>query len=255
MRFARMRGLGLLAALLIAGAASAVRAQAPAAAPAPSSRPQAPAPAAATPPAPAAAPASSPSAAPARDDIVNALGHFDGDSNLELDLTALKQKISDRSKMRGKNEPEPAKRPLIVPELKGLPTFNFNIHFDVDTPIILSDSYETVGRIADAMVNAPMLPYMFLIVGHTDSTGRREANVILSQRRADALRDVLVNTFKISAKRLSSLGLGEEQFIDQARPTSPVNLQIQIVTTGKVPDTEPAAPTTTPAKKSAKKKK
>jgi OmpA-OmpF porin, OOP family len=245
MRAPRSPALGLLSALLIACAAPAAHAQAPAA-------PQAPT--AAPPPAPAAAPTE----APARDDIVNALGHYDADSNLELDLTALKQKISDRSKMRGKNEPEPSRRPLIVPELKGLPTFNFNIHFDVDTPIILPDSYETVGRIADAMVKAPMLPYTFLIVGHTDSNGRREANVILSQRRADALRDVLVNTFKISAKRLSSLGLGEEQFIDQARPTSPVNLQIQIVTTGKVPDTEPAAQpaaATAPAKKSAKKKK
>src|ERR1700756_3510943 len=143
--------------------------------------------------------------------------------------------------MVDKTDPDPAKRPPIVPELKGLPTFNFNIHFDVDTPIILPDSYETVGRIADAMVSAPMLPYMFLIVGHTDSNGRREANAILSQRRADALRDVLVNTFKISAKRIQSLGLGEEQFIDQAHPTSPVNQQIQILPLGKVPELAPAA--------------
>jgi len=193
--------------------------------------------------------------APARDDIVNALSKFD--TGPDLDLAALKQKISDRSKMRGKNEPEPAKRPLIVPELKGLPTYNLDIKFDVDTPIILPESYETVGRVADALVNAPLLPYTFLIVGHSDSNGKREANVILSQRRADAIRDVLVNTFKISAKRLQSLGLGEEQFIDQAHPTSPVNLQIQIVTIGKVPETEPAAqPAATPAaKKSAKKKK
>ena len=195
-------------------------------------------------------------AAPSRDDIVNTLDKFD--TAPELDLPALKQKISDRSKMRGKNEPEPSKRPLIVPELKGLPTVNLAIQFDVDTPIILPESYETVGRIADSFVNAPLLPYTFLIVGHSDSNGRREANVILSQRRADAIRDVLVNTFKISAKRIQSLGLGEEQFIDQAHPTSPVNLQIQIVTIGKVPDTEtPAQPAgATPAtKKSAKKKK
>ena len=192
--------------------------------------------------------------APARDDIVNALRKFD--TGPDLDIAALKQKISDRSKMRGKNEPEPAKRPLIVPELKGLPTFNLDIKFDVDTPIILPESYETVGRIADALVNAPLLPYTFLIVGHSDSNGKREANVILSQRRADAIRDVLVNTFKISAKRLQSLGLGEEQFIDQAHPTSPVNLQIQIVTIGKVPETETPAPAATAAaKKSAKKKK
>ena len=192
--------------------------------------------------------------APARDDIVNALSKFE--TGPELDIAALKQKVTERSKMRGKNEPEPAKRPLVVPELKDLPTFNLAIQFDVDTPIILPDSYETIGRLADALVNAPLLPYTFLIVGHTDANGRREANAILSQRRADAIRDVLVNTFKISNKRIQSLGLGEEQFIDQARPTSPVNLQIQVLTLGKVPEQEPAPAAATPAaKKSAKKKK
>lgn len=240
MRPLRLRDLGLLSALLIACAATASYAQAPAAAPPPAS-----------------ATATSASTAPSRDDIVNALAHYDGDGALELDLAALKQKTLEQSRSRSKKEPEPSKRPPVVPELKGLPTFNFNIQFDVDTPIILPVSYETVGRIADAMVNAPMLPYTFLIVGHSDATGKREANVLLSQRRADAVRDVLINTFKISAKRLQSLGLGEEQFIDQAHPTSPVNLQIQIVTTGKVPDEPAAAPVaaTAPAKKSAKKKR
>jgi outer membrane protein OmpA-like peptidoglycan-associated protein len=195
-------------------------------------------------------------AAPARDDIVNALSKFD--TGPELDIPALKQAISDRSKVRSKKEPEANKRPPVVPDIMNLPaTFNVAIAFDVDTPIILPESYETVGRIADAMVNAPMLPYTFLIVGHTESNGNRQANVILSQRRADALRDVLANTFKISAKRLMSLGVGEEQFIDQARPASAVNQQIQIITIGKVPETEapatPAAPAA--AKKGAKKKK
>jgi OmpA-OmpF porin, OOP family len=192
-------------------------------------------------------------AAPARDDIVNALSKFE--SGPELDIPALKQKIIERSRSRAKNEPEPSKRPPIAPELRDFPTFNVAIHFDVDTPIILPESYETVGRIADALVNAPLLPFSFLIVGHSDSTGRREANVILSQRRADALREVLANTFKISAKRIQSLGVGEEQFIDQAHPTSPVNLQIQILTIAKLPEQEPAATPAAAAKKSAKKRR
>ena len=194
-------------------------------------------------------------AAPTRDDIVNTLSKFD--AGPDLDIAALKQTILERSRSRSRKEPPPSKRPLVVPDILDLPTVNLAIQFDVDTPIILPESYETVGRLADALVNAPLLPYTFLIVGHTDSTGKREANVILSQRRADAVRDVLINTFKISAKRLQSLGLGEEQFIDQAHPTSPVNLQIQILTTGKVPDEPAAAPAaaTAPAKKSAKRKK
>jgi OOP family OmpA-OmpF porin len=195
-------------------------------------------------------------AAPARDDIVNTLSKFD--TGPELDIPALKQAISDRSKVRSKKEPEANKRPPIVPDIMNLPgTFNVAIAFDVDTPIILPESYETVGRIADAMVNAPLLPYIFLIVGHTESNGNRPANVILSQRRADAIRDVLSNTFKISSKRLMSLGVGEEQFIDQAHPAAAINQQIQIITIGKVPETEapatPAAPAA--AKKGAKKKK
>ena len=195
------------------------------------------------------------SGAPARDDIVNALNKFDTEP--ELDIPKLKQTISDRSKVRSKKEPEANKRPPIVPDIMNLPgTFNVAISFDVDTPIILPESYETVGRIADAMVNAPLLPYSFLIVGHTESNGNRPANVILSQRRADALRDVLANTFKISSKRLQSLGVGEEQFIDQAHPTSAVNQQIQIITIAKVPETEaPATPAAPPAAKTGAKKK
>lgn len=196
-------------------------------------------------------------AAPARDDIVNALNKFD--TAPELDIPTLKQTITDRSKVRSKKEPEANKRPPIVPEIMNVPgTFNVAISFDVDTPIIQPDSYETVGRIADAMVNAPLLPYSFLIVGHTESNGNRPANVILSQRRADALRDVLANTFKISAKRLQSLGVGEEQFIDQAHPASAVNQQIQIITIAKLPEQseQPAAAApAAPAKKGAKKKK
>ena len=70
----------------------------------------------------------------------------------------------------------------------------------------------------------------------SNSTGRRDHNVFLSQRRADAIRDILVNTFKISAKRLQSVGLGEEQLLDPARPNGPVNAQTQIMTLAKVPE-------------------
>ena len=141
--------------------------------------------------------------------------------------------------------------------VKNLPTFTVSIDFDSDTPVVRPSSYETVGRIADAMVQANLLPYSFLVVGHTSSDGRREANAMLSQRRADAIRDSLVNTFKISSKRIQSLGLGEEQFVDQAHPTSPANLQIQIVTIGKVPEQseQPAAKTAPGAAKKKPKKR
>ena len=200
----------------------------------------------------AAVPASAQNA-PTRDDIVAKLEKYQSD--LELDVPALRQQVTERSKSRGKNEPPPQKRPPIAPDLNKLPAFNVDITFDVDTPIVQPESYQTVGRIADAMVHSSLLPYTFLIVGHIEANGKREANAILSQRRADAIREILVNTFKISAKRIQSVGLGEEQLLDFARPTAPVNNQIQIMTLSKIPESEPAAAATPAAKKQPAKKK
>jgi OOP family OmpA-OmpF porin len=109
-------------------------------------------------------------------------------------------------------------------------------------------------------VNAKLLPYSFLIVSHIESNGKRESNVILSQRRADAIRDILINTFKISPKRIQTVGLGEEQLLDPAHPTASANQQTQVMTTAKMPEQseqparpEPSSPS--PAKKPAKKKR
>src|ERR1044072_1631524 len=121
----------------------------------------------------------------------------------------------ERAKTRIKNNPGPVTRPPIAPDLAKLPAFNAQIQFDADTPIIQPASYQTVGRIADALGHASLLPYTFLLVRHVEAnTKPRGANAVLGQRRADAIRDVLVNTFKISTKRLHPIGLGEEQLLD-----------------------------------------
>ena len=77
--------------------------------------------------------------------------------------------------------------------------------------------------------------------------GRRDHNLILSQRRAESIRDVLVNTFKVSPKRLQALGLGEEQLQDINRPAAPANARVQIMAIGKFETAEPAKPATAAA--------
>lgn len=49
------------------------------------------------------------------------------------------------------------------------------------------------------------------IEGHTDSTGPDDYNMSLSQRRADAVVDVLVNKYGIDRSRLEPKGYGETQ--------------------------------------------
>jgi OmpA-OmpF porin, OOP family len=168
------------------------------------------------------------------------------DTAPEIDAVAVRQQAVER--MKSKATAQPLNRPPLVPELLKLPQITFDVLFDPDSSIIRPGSYRTLGRIADTLTSPALLPYKFLIVGHTESGGRRDFNLTVSQRRADAIRDVLVTTFKVSPKRLHSLGLGEEQLRDAARPTAAANRRIQVVSTGKVP--EPSeTPTAPPAKK------
>jgi len=188
----------------------------------------------------------------ATDDVATKLSKLE--TPLEVNVATLRQEVLERSKLKGKNEPPPQKRPPIAPELNKLPAVNLDIQFDADTPIVKPESYQKLGQLADTLVNSELLGYQFLIVGHIESTGRRDNNVLLSQRRADAIRDILINTFKISSKRLQSVGLGEEQLRDPARPNAPVNNQTQIMTLAKMPENEQPAATAAKGAASAKKK-
>lgn len=167
----------------------------------------------------------------------------------EIDLVALRQQAVDRIKARA--DASPLKRPPIAPQLIKLTQLRFDVVFDPDSSLIRPDSYRTIGRIADALADPKLLPFRFLIVDHTESAGRRDANLTVSQRRADSIREVLVGAFKISSKRLQSVGLGEEQLQDAARPASPVNARVQLVALGPIPS--PPATDVAPAQKGAAK--
>lgn len=153
----------------------------------------------------------------------------------DLNLAAIHQRAADRIKARAKTDAAPLKRPPIAEELVELPKILVEVRFDPDLAIVRPESYQTLGLIADAMVRANMLPYVFLIVGRTELTGKRDFNLTLSQRRANSIRDVLVNTFKISSKRLQTLGLGEEQLLDANQPAAAINQRVAIVTIAKAP--------------------
>jgi OOP family OmpA-OmpF porin len=169
--------------------------------------------------------------APTTDDMVKELSGLE--AGADIDVPALRQQVVER--VKSKANPVALKRPPVAPQLARLPHLNLDITFNPDSPVIRPDSYRTLGRVADALADPRLSSFGFLIVGHTDSSGRREENLTLSQRRADAFRDVLVTTFKISSKRIQSIGLGEEQLLDADHPKAAVNQQVQVVTVRKLP--------------------
>ncbi len=120
----------------------------------------------------------------------------------------------------------------VVNLLENLRQFNVEINFDFDSDRIKPESFVAMGAIADALHTPYLLHQKFLIVGHTDARGSREYNLDLSQRRADAVREALVTTFRVPPESVQAVGVGEEDLRDPANPDAAVNRRVQLINTG-----------------------
>lgn len=134
--------------------------------------------------------------------------------------------------IRNRHGPAQDREPLIV-ELYKLPQFSLEINFDYNSAVIRPDSYYAVGRIADALHHPTLIGYKFIVVGHTDASGKREYNLKLSQQRADAIVEALTTAFGVPVSQVDSVGLGEEQLRDSAHPQAAVNRRVQLLNIGR----------------------
>lgn len=79
--------------------------------------------------------------------------------------------------------------------------------FDVGKWDIKKESTATLEKLYLSFVKNPK--FKIEIAGHTDNSGNDDDNLRLSQRRADAIRDYLINK-GVSEERLLSKGYGEK---------------------------------------------
>ena len=80
------------------------------------------------------------------------------------------------------------------------------IKFDVAKATIKPESTGTINYVVKMMTDHPELN--FSVEGHTDSDGESASNQKLSEARAKAVTETMINA-GISADRLSSKGYGE----------------------------------------------
>ena len=67
---------------------------------------------------------------------------------------------------------------------------------------------EAVKPVAEAVLNAP--EHAILIAGTTATDGTQESCIDLSNRRAQAVKDLLVNTYNVPESQIKTVGLGYE---------------------------------------------
>ncbi|CAH0288061.1 MULTISPECIES: OmpA family protein [Pseudomonas] len=105
-------------------------------------------------------------------------------------------------------EPVPAPAP-VVEEAPQVVRVELDVKFDFDKAAVKQESYGDIKNLADFMNQYPQTSTT--VEGHTDSVGTDAYNQKLSERRANAVRDVLVNQYGVGADRVNSVGYGESR--------------------------------------------
>jgi outer membrane protein OmpA-like peptidoglycan-associated protein len=96
----------------------------------------------------------------------------------------------------------------LVPIETGATVVLNNIFFDFDRSVLKEDSYPELKRVVELLTDNPGLEIE--IAGHTDSVGSSTYNQGLSERRAKAVFDYLVEN-GITSERVVSRGFGESK--------------------------------------------
>lgn len=102
---------------------------------------------------------------------------------------------------------EPTPEPVAVEEPMELVRVELDVKFDFDKANVKEESYGDIKNLADFMKQYPQTTTV--VEGHTDSKGSDAYNQNLSERRAGAVRDVLVNQYGVDAARVNAAGYGE----------------------------------------------
>ncbi len=102
--------------------------------------------------------------------------------------------------------PEPAQE--IDPIIYDTPIVLRNIFFKTASAELLAESQPEIERLQTLLNENTEIKIR--IVGHTDNVGNSEYNKGLSQQRADAVKNKLIE-LGVSHTRLSTIGMGEEQ--------------------------------------------
>ncbi|MBS7661426.1 OmpA family protein [Pseudomonas lalucatii] len=96
-----------------------------------------------------------------------------------------------------------------MPEPAEVVRVELDVKFDFDKSRVKEESYGDIKNLADFMKQYPQTTTV--VEGHTDSIGTDAYNQGLSERRANAVRDVLVNQYGVEGGRVNAVGYGESR--------------------------------------------
>lgn len=109
------------------------------------------------------------------------------------------------------------------------PKIDLEIHFDYNSAEIARGSTQAVQELGKALSDASMKGSTFIVAGHTDAIGSEAYNQDLSERRADTIKNYLVEHYGLNGSDLVTVGYGKTRPKDPSAPMDPTNRRVQVV--------------------------
>lgn len=104
-------------------------------------------------------------------------------------------------------------------------TFKSDVFFDLNSSTLKPGAYSEIDRISNVLNNYPQTTIR--VDGHTDSTGPEDYNQQLSEKRAETVKNALVQR-GVDPRRIEAVGFGESQLISS---NNAMNRRVSIVIT------------------------
>ena len=127
-----------------------------------------------------------------------------------------------------------ARAPLAVPEPVSGPSIPIPVVFPSGSADLTAETRASVDELGKALTSPTLATGRFRIEGHTDSTGNREDNLYLSQRRAQAVVAYLTSQYHLDPARLQAVGMGQEypEVQTPAQTDEPRNRVVKVIKLG-----------------------
>jgi OmpA-OmpF porin, OOP family len=105
------------------------------------------------------------------------------------------------------------------------------ITFEFDSADLKPEAREVLDQLAAALQSDQLGSSSFMIEGHTDAVGDETYNQVLSEQRAQAVRQYLASK-QVAPSRLQTVGKGETELLEAADGESAVNRRVRVINLG-----------------------
>ena len=108
---------------------------------------------------------------------------------------------------------------------------DIEVNFETGSSVPQQDGRTQIAALAEAMKKEEFRNSTFTIVGHTDTIGTSESNLILSRQRAQAIVNILNRDYGISLNQMTASGAGQWNLKVPILGNVPANRRVEIIVT------------------------